>query len=211
MEDLHQLLLHLKVTKAIVGGLSLGGAIALGYTYRHPETVRALLVCDIHGGFLPPSDPALRAAMDEGWAKGEKVALERGMADLARRQIAAGTAFRPILQDKSLQEPYIQQMARFPVNGLIGVGRAKPWEAAWQRQAADNINVPTLITVGGDDMIKPGVRILHDHIKGSRYVEIKGSVHGTAQWRPDAFNRSVLDFLAAVEKGKPVAGEITID
>jgi pimeloyl-ACP methyl ester carboxylesterase len=212
VEDLHHLLEHLGVAKAYIGGLSLGGAIVLGYAHRYPKTVKALLICDIHGGFQPPSDEAMQAAMAEGRAKGEKLAQERGMVDLARRQIATGTAFPPVPKDEALQEQFIERMARFPVNGYIGVGRAKPWEAEWQRTAADNINVPSLIIVGGDDMdmVKTGARILHEHIKGSRYVEIKGSIHETARWRPDLFNRSVLEFLKAVEAGTPVAGEMTV-
>ena len=59
-------------------------------------------------------------------------------------------------------------------------------------------------------MIKPGAKILHEHLKGSRYVEISGSVHETARWRPDLFNRSVIEFLEAVEAGKPVAGEMAL-
>jgi len=212
VEDLHHLLEHLGVAKAYIGGLSLGGAIALGYAHRYPETVKALLIFDIHGGFQPPSDPAMQAAMAEGREKGEKLALERGMADFARRQIATGTAFPPVPQDEALQEQHVERMARFPVNGYIGVGRAKPWEAEWQRQAADRINVPTLITVGSDDleMVTTGTRILHEHIKGSRYVVIKGSVHETARWRPDLFNQAVIEFLEAVEADKPVAGEMTV-
>jgi pimeloyl-ACP methyl ester carboxylesterase len=212
VEDLHYLLEHLGLAKAYIGGLSLGGAIALGYAHRYPGTVKALLIFDIHGGFQPPSDAAAQAAMAEGRAKGETYAQERGMADFARRQIATGTAFPPLPKDEALQEQYIERMARFPVNGYIGVGRARPWEAKWQRQAADKINVPTLITVGsGDlDMVITGTRILHEHIKGSRYVIIKGSVHETARWRPDLFNQSVMEFLEAVEAGKPVAGEMTV-
>jgi len=104
-------------------------------------------------------------------------------------------------------------MARFPLNGYIGVGRAQPWVAEWQREASDNIKIPTLITVGSDDlpMVVNGTRTLHEHIKGSHYVIIKGSVHETARWRPDVFNKAVIEFLEAVEAGKPVAGEITLD
>ncbi|MCK4863009.1 MAG: alpha/beta hydrolase [Dehalococcoidales bacterium] len=212
VEDLHQLLEHLGVTQAYVGGLSLGGAISLGYAGRHPEMVKALLIFDIHGGFQPPADPAMQAAMVEGRAKGEKYARERGMADFARRQLATGSAFPPVPDDETLREQYVERMARFPVNGYISAGRASPWEAEWQRQAADGINVPTLITVGSDDlpMVVTGTRTLHEHIKGSRYVVIKGSVHETARWRPDLFNQAVIEFLEAVEAGKPVAGEITV-
>jgi pimeloyl-ACP methyl ester carboxylesterase len=59
-------------------------------------------------------------------------------------------------------------------------------------------------------MVIKGTGILHEHIKGSRYVIIKGSVHETARWQPDLFNKAVSDFLKAVEAGKPVAGEMTL-
>ena len=77
VEDLHHLLTHLGVAQAYVGGLSLGGAIALGYAHRYPGTVKALLIFDIHGGFQPPSDAAAQAAMAEGRAKGESYARDK--------------------------------------------------------------------------------------------------------------------------------------
>jgi pimeloyl-ACP methyl ester carboxylesterase len=213
VQDLHHLLEHLAVKQAYIGGLSMGGAIALGYAHRHPGVAKALLIFDIHGGFQPPSNAAAQAAMAEGRVKGENYARERGMADFARRQIATGTAFPPVPDDEVPRQQYIERMAMFPINGYIGVGRAKPWEAEWQRQAADKINVPTLITVGSDDleMVVTGTRALHEHIKGSRYVIIKDSVHETARCRPDVFTRVVLEFLKAVEAGKSVAGDITLN
>jgi 3-oxoadipate enol-lactonase len=210
--DLHNLLEHLNIKRAYVGGLSLGGAIALGYTCRHPDRVKALLVFDIHGGFAPPVDPAMQAAMAEGQEKGERYARERGMADFARRQVATGTAFPPLPDDEAIREEYIERMARVPLNGYIGIGRARPWEAEWQCAAADNIKIPTLITVGSDDlpMVVQGTGTLHEHIKGSRYVIINGAAHETAYWQPDLFNRAVADFLETVEAGKPVAGEMAL-
>ena len=211
-EDLHQLLQHLGVTQAYVSGLSLGGAVALGYAGRHPDVIKALMVFDIHGGFQPPADPAMKAAMAEGREKGEKYAMERGMADFARRQLATGSAFPPVPDDAALQEQYVERMARFPVNGYIGVGRASPWEEEWQREVADKVNVSTLITVGSNDlpMVVSGTAELHKHIKNSRYVVIKDSVHETARWRPDLFYKAVTEFLEDVEADKPIAGEMTL-
>jgi 3-oxoadipate enol-lactonase len=211
-EDLHHLLTHLKVKKAYVGGLSLGGAVALGYAGRHPETVKALLIFDIHGGFTPPSNPTAQAAMAEGREKGEKYARERGMADFARLQLATGSAFPPVKDDEVHRQQFVERMARFPLNGYIGVGRAKPWEAEWQRGVADKITVPTLITVGDKDleMVVNGTLTLHEHIKGSRYVIIRGAFHETARWRPAVFTRCVSDFLRDVEAGRLVAGEMTL-
>lgn len=210
VEDLHQLLTRLGVHKAFIGGLSLGGAVSLGYAYRHPEMVAALLIFDIHGGFQP-YNAATEAFMSRIQDDGERISREKGMVDLARHQIATGTAFRPILYDELLQEQHLNNMARFSVNGFSGIGRAQPWKAEWQRRAADSIAVPTLIVAGGDDEIKIGARILHEHIKNSRYVEIKGCVHGTAQWRPDVVNPAVLEFLGRVKAGEPAEGEILLE
>lgn len=211
VEDLHNLLLHLKVKEAIIGGLSLGGAIALGYSHRHPEVVKTLLICDIHGSFQPRPWGNYQSEMTRLQTDDENYARKYGMADLARLRIAAKRVLLQNPEDIGQQELYIGQMAKFSFNGLCGVGQSKPWDAEWQQDAADKITVPTLITVGEKDLIKPGVKILHKHIKGSRYVEIEGSVHGTAQWRPQSFNRCVLEFLDTVEQGLPVQGEIFLD
>jgi len=212
VEDLHHLLTHLGVDKAYVGGLSMGGSVSLGYAARHPEKVTALLIFDIDGGFQPIDEEA-QAQSAKLQEEDERIAMERGMVDLARHKIATGTASRPILQDEALQEEYLKQMAMFSINGYIGVQRAVPWETEWQTKAAESINVPCLIIIGGDDEfgLNKGAKILHEHIRGSRYIEIKGCVHGTARWRPDVFNPAVLDFLQTVEKGKSVAGETVVD
>src|SRR5207253_6626059 len=44
--DLHDLLEHLELERAVVGGLSLGGGIATRFTLKHPDRVSALIVVD---------------------------------------------------------------------------------------------------------------------------------------------------------------------
>ena len=209
VEDLHRLLNHLKVDKAYVGGLSMGGAVSMGYAGKHPERVAALLIFDIDGGFQPP-DSEIDALWSRMQEEDIKFGVEHGMADLARRRIGNATAPRPVLKDEALQEWYIARMARFSINGFAGVQRAQPWKSTWLPTMADEIRVPTLIIVGGDDQLKQGAAILHRQIINSHYVEIEGSVHETAVWRPDVFNPTVLEFLASVEADKPLSGEVTL-
>jgi pimeloyl-ACP methyl ester carboxylesterase len=210
-EDLHRLLTYLGIKKAYIGGLSLGGATALGYAHKHPDMVKALLLCDIDGGLQPP-DPAAEKKMARIQQEDRRVARDLGLVDLARHKITNGTARRPILESEDRQKEYLERMGRFSLNGYLGVSEELPWKAKWLPKAADSVKVPTLIIAGGDDMlIVDGARILHGHIRGSRYVEIKGCVHGTAEWRPDAFNPAVLKFLEDVETGKPAAEEVYLD
>jgi hypothetical protein len=41
-------------------------------------------------------------------------------------------------------------------------------------------------------------------------VLLRDCGHGTNLWRPDAFNAETLDFLQAVDAGRPVAGEFVV-
>ena len=48
--DLRALLEHLKMRRAAVGGLSMGGNIALNFALAHPDMVTALIVADTGAG-----------------------------------------------------------------------------------------------------------------------------------------------------------------
>ena len=50
VEDLHDLLRHLEIQQAYVGGLSMGGNIALNFGIAHPEMARALIVAATGSG-----------------------------------------------------------------------------------------------------------------------------------------------------------------
>src|SRR5947209_5581300 len=52
--DLHALLAHLKIGRAVVGGLSMGGNIALNFALAHPAMVSALIVGDTGTPCLKP-------------------------------------------------------------------------------------------------------------------------------------------------------------
>ena len=50
VEDLHQLLRHLGIARAHVGGLSMGGNVALNFGIRHPEMAASLIVAGCGSG-----------------------------------------------------------------------------------------------------------------------------------------------------------------
>src|SRR5262245_50705003 len=53
--DMHGLLRHLGVERAVIGGLSLGGTMSLAFHANHPEMVRALVICDSGPGYRNPT------------------------------------------------------------------------------------------------------------------------------------------------------------
>jgi pimeloyl-ACP methyl ester carboxylesterase len=71
-----------------------------------------------------------------------------------------------------------------------------------------DIHVPTLVLVGENDNLLEPSREIHRRIPGSRFVLIRNSGHGTNMWRGDVFAEQTLAFLADVDSGKAVAGEV---
>ena len=101
---------------------------------------------------------------------------------------------------------YVRNLRRHTALGLRG-----GWHAIMERpdleDRLDEIHVPTLIVVGDRDRLLAPSRLMQQRIRGCRFVLIKDSAHGTADWQPEAFNEAVLGFLGDVEAGRPVEGE----
>ncbi len=207
VEDQRQLMDHLGIDSAYVGGLSMGGMIALQFALTHPQRVKALLLCDT-------------SASNRRMGGLQRGAAEEGRGDALRRFIfrdivpAAFVLARYLPLDRLPQlreapegvKAYVRNLRRQTALGLRGA-----WNAIMERPDVEDrlgeIRVPTLIVVGERDALLAPSRVMQERISGCRFVLIRDSGHGTANWRPEAFNRAVLEFLADVEAGRPVEGE----
>ena len=73
VEDLYQLLQHLGIGQAHIGGLSMGGTVTLSFAIAHPEMCRSLTVASAGAG----SDPSGRERQVASWqALSESMAAE---------------------------------------------------------------------------------------------------------------------------------------
>jgi pimeloyl-ACP methyl ester carboxylesterase len=207
VEDQRQLMDHLGIENAYVGGLSMGGMIALQFALEHPQRVKALLLCDT-------------SASNRHWRglRGDESEGRPGAAVLrfvVRNVAPAGFAFARYLPLQHMPQvrrapdgvkSYLRNLRRHTALGLRG-----GWHAIMERPDVEHrlgeISVPTLIIVGDRDRLLAPSRYMQEHIRGCRFVLIKDSPHGTADWRPEAFNHAVLGFLEDVEAGRPVEGE----
>ena len=66
-EDLKGLLDHLGIARAVIGGMSQGGFIALRFALEHPERVEALVLVDTQAGIEDPEKAAVYEPMLEVW------------------------------------------------------------------------------------------------------------------------------------------------
>jgi pimeloyl-ACP methyl ester carboxylesterase len=179
--------------RVVLGGLSMGGYVAMAFLRRHGDRVAGLILADT------------KATADTQAAAANR---ERIAADV----VAAGSSGQ--LADELL--PTLLGATSRADRPLV-VGRVKalvesapPAAVAWAQRAmaarpdsfADlrTAGVPTLIIVGAEDEIAPPAEAaaMASAIPGSTLVEIAGAGHLSAIEAPDEFNAAVAAFLAGL-------------
>ena len=98
VEDLYLLLRHLRIDEAYIGGLSMGGIVALNFAIAHPEMCRGIIVASVGSGsddreaFLASAQVVADRLLSEGmaavahdYARGEARLQFLRMAGVSRR------------------------------------------------------------------------------------------------------------------------------
>lgn len=207
VDDLRALLDHLRLEQAFIGGLSMGGMVALQFALTYQQRVRALLLCDTSASYRFIADTGEQERWDEFRNRLEALARDGGMEAVMRA--TAENAARALEPGEAFPEGvarHLENLARMDVRGYLGSVRALRERPDLEDRLGE-IRVPTLVVAGEHDIFLVPSIAMHDSIAGSRFVLVRGSWHGTCVWQPAAFNAAVLAFLADVEAGRPVAGE----
>jgi len=198
--DLHGLLLHLGISEAYVGGLSMGGSTSLNFAISHPDVVKALIIASSGAG--SSNRRQFEADMLAMIHKLESAGVE-AVADTFAR---GPTRIQLLRKDpKAWREFYNNFVERSPI-GLaqclqqVVLGRKTVYELEAQLR---QVEAPTLIMVGDEDepCIEPGI-FMKRSIPHSGMTFFPQSGHLLNLEEPESFNRSVLDFLSLAEKGK---------
>ncbi|MDP6301969.1 MAG: alpha/beta hydrolase [SAR202 cluster bacterium] len=198
VSDLHGLMVSLGIGKAHVGGLSMGGAIALNFGLTHPDMARSLIVAGAGSGSVDPEVFRERVSfMAERLRGGGMAAMDDYTNGPARVQLL-----------RKDPKGYAEFRAQFLEHSNIGSahtfagvqGRRPPIFDLEDKMRA--LTVPTLIMTGDEDdpCIEPSI-FMKRMIPNSGLVVIPQSGHPINLEEPDLFNRAVLDFLTAVESG----------
>ncbi len=168
-DDMLALMDFLEIEKAVVGGLSMGAAVALNFVLRHGGRARGLV---LHrpawldgplGGKVEVFSIMARLLRQHGAANGLELFNETASYQeaLAESPAAASSLAGLFLQARA--EETVVRLERIPLDSPGG-GRA-----AWRA-----IHVPVLVMANGQDVIHPleyGVRLARE-IPGAEFKEL---------------------------------------
>jgi len=188
-EDLRALLDFLKIGRATLVGLSLGGIVAADFALEHPERVERLVLVGsgLRGAGLPPDEKAV-AARRVGAAEG----AERYFEAFLESDLLAGLRRRP-REREAMRRMMVEN---YKANAYISAGYSQSPEPPTAKRL-EQIKAPTLVVVGsldGPNLLKIA-DTLAARIPGARKVSIPGASHHPPLETPREFNRILLDFL----------------
>lgn len=189
-DDLASLLDLLRVDRAVIAGLSMGGYVAFAFWRRHRRRVRALILANTRAG----------ADTDEARDRRRRLvglALEHGSSAVAEAMLPGMLGKTSRRKGPELANAVHRMISAAPVAGVVGALEAM-MDRLDSTATLATIDVPALVVAGEEDTLIPAEesRAMHNAIRGSTLEVIHGAGHLSNLERPAAFNHVVSEFLA---------------
>lgn len=199
VDDAVAVLDALECDSAHIVGISMGGFCALHLALRHPERTRSLVVAGCGYGAQPQREASFRAecqaiaeAFEEEGAErfGWRYAQGPARVQLERKDPRTWTEFAAQLAEHSSVGSALT---------MRGVQGARPSLYSLTEELAA-LTVPTLVITGDEDegCLEPGL-MLKRTIPTAGLAVLPKTGHTSNLEEPELFNRTLTDFLGAVE------------
>jgi pimeloyl-ACP methyl ester carboxylesterase len=193
--DVAALLRSKGIDRAVVGGLGMGGSVALALSRLHPDRVLGLVLANAKASADAPDVRARRLAT------AERIEAEGSVEVLTAEllpSLVGPTTFRQ------------RALVYGRVRGLVQ--SSPPKAAAWAQRAmaarADesaglgSVRVPALVIAGGEDELatEDDARAMTSAMPNAELLVMPRSGHLTAVEQPDLFNQAVAEFVTALAR-----------
>jgi pimeloyl-ACP methyl ester carboxylesterase len=192
-DDVAALLDTLGLERVVLGGLSMGGYVAMAFLRRHGHRVSGLVLADT------------KASADPEAARANRHRIADVLDESGSTQVLLDDVLPALLGETTVTErPMIQGRVRALLED------APPPAAAWAQRAMaarpDSfdtlraVTVPALVIAGEQDTLSlaSDAAAMVDALPDARLVVIPRSGHLTAVEAPQAFNVAVREFLTAL-------------
>jgi pimeloyl-ACP methyl ester carboxylesterase len=173
----------------VLGGLSMGGYVALAFARKHPARLLKLILADTRA---EPDDDAARANRNKliEFAGGHPAAA------VAEQMLPKLLGPRTLRERPAVVDEVKRIAAAQRPEGLVAALKALR-DRPDARPGLAQIRVPALFLVGQDDALTPPelTRSMASQVPGSSVVVIEDAGHLSNLEHPGAFNDAVLAFL----------------
>ncbi len=197
-EDLHRLILHLKLDKCALVGFSMGGGEVVRYIgkYGSKGISRAVIIGGVPPFLLRTTDNSegVEGRVFEGIQKAVAADRYAFFTEFFKNFYNTDVFLGKRISEQAVQASWNVAASASPTASLACV-------PAWHedfRNDITRVDVPTLIIHGGADRIVPlavsGQRTAK-LIKGARLVEIKYGPHAVGWTHAEEVNAELVDFL----------------
>ena len=200
-DDAVAVLDHLKIERAHVVGLSMGGFAALHVGLAYPQRARSLVIAGCGYGAEPDKKDKFRAECEAAAAS-----FESNWTETAKKYALGPTRVQFQNKDPRGWAEFAQQLSEHSPKGqaltMRGVQMRRPslYELT---DGMKKINVPTLIITGDEDdpCLEPAL-LMKRTISTSGLVVLPRAGHTINIEDPEPFNRALFEFFMLVDEGR---------
>jgi len=200
-DDIRAVLDALKIDKAHIVGLSMGGFAALHFGFAYPERARSLVVAGCGYGAAPDR----RAQFAEEAEVSARQFENRGMAEAALGYALGPTRVQFQNKDPRGWQEFVALLKEHSAVGsaatLRGVQKRRPslFELVDKMKA---LTVPTLVITGDEDWpcLEPAL-LLKRTVPTAALIVMPNAGHAINLEEPAAFNQHLADFFHGVDVG----------
>ncbi|MEV4255480.1 alpha/beta fold hydrolase [Spirillospora sp. NPDC049652] len=194
-DDVARMFRNLGIPRAVVGGLSMGGYVAMALCRRHPDLVLGLVLCATRGAADDARTSAARLAQADRLERDEDVSV---LVDQILPDLVGPTTMRQ------------RALVYGRVRGLVQ--STPPRAAAWAQRAMAGrpdafdtlrgVKVPALVMVGGEDVLasEAEARAMAEALPNAELVVVPRAGHLVPVEQPDLFNQAVAEFAGALSR-----------
>jgi pimeloyl-ACP methyl ester carboxylesterase len=189
-DDLARLLDRLQIdSPVILGGLSMGGYVALQFWQHHRARIAGLILCDTRAAADTSEAAAGRRQLAE---RVLQQGVSRAVEDMLPRLLDPATAET----QAALVADIRRMMQQTPAASFATAQRGMASRPDFSARLAD-IDVPTLVICGQADAITPPVEMqsIAAAIPGALFEQIPGAGHLAPLEQPQAVNAAIQRFL----------------
>lgn len=191
-DDMIALLDALKVDRAVVVGLSMGGYVALDMAARHRDRLAGLVLIDSRAA----ADTAEgRAARDSAIATVEAEGVVPVVRAMAMKLFGSAVP-------EGVRESILARMRETTPATMIATLRAMRDRPDRTELLSTLVGLPTLVIVGAEDQITPPAvsRSMVEAIPSAELVEVEGAGHLPPVESPGTVNEALQTFLDRLDR-----------